>query len=248
VQVALAVDVVVHARGGVHVPGAVGVLDESGRDAEGGSGAVAFGIERCHFCAQAICARLWVMLMREANKGDQEAQAFKNHTHRALAAVAAAGASRHAARVLNQRTCDCLLRHIPGVHGQALVRLLAAEHHVHAVFGLGVAHLHQPAVDLNSEAALEHGGGSVNGEEVDKAEAAAEVAATLAHDAHLLDAGAVPRKNRHNCVLVGVHVQTLRALLSGAGAKSNRRGGQNETKTRAKMKTATEHNEAAKTP
>jgi hypothetical protein len=97
------------------------------------------------------------------------------------------------------------------VHGQGLVGLLATEHKIHAVFGLGVAHFDRATVNLNSKASLEHGCSSVDGDKVHEAKAAAQVAAALAHDAHLSDAGAVPREHGQNGIFVGVDVETLEA-------------------------------------
>ena len=88
-------------------------------------------------------------------------------------------------------TCNRFLRHVSSVHCQRLVCLLAAKHKIHAVFGLGVAHFDQTAVDFDSEASLHHGCSSLNRDKVDKAEAATQIATAIAHNAHLPDAGAV---------------------------------------------------------
>lgn len=106
-------------------------------------------------------------------------------------------------------TCDGFLSNIPGVHSQGLVGLLPAKNKIHAVFRLGVAHLHCPTVDFHSEGALEQGGGGIDRDKVDKAEATAHVAAPLPHDAHLPDTGAVTRQNSQNRILVGMDVEAL---------------------------------------
>ena len=107
-------------------------------------------------------------------------------------------------------TCDRFLGHVPGVHGQRLVGVLATKHKIHAVFGLRVAHFDRATVNLNSKASLEHGRSSVDGDKVHEAKAAAQVAAAFAHDAHLSDAGAVPRKHGQNGIFVRVDIETLR--------------------------------------
>ena len=89
------------------------------------------------------------------------------------------------------------------------VCLLPAKNKIHAVFRLGVAHLHCPTVDFHSEGALEQGGGGIDRDKVDKAEATAHVAAPLSHNAHLPDAGAVTRQNSQNRILVGMDVEAL---------------------------------------